>query len=86
MKLQPTILSIATGIFIVVIIIYTILYYGQLSEGEGWGIVAMVGLLGVGVVLLVIDFIIQCVFKNRKTINIIGAFVILIALLLLFVK
>ena len=86
MKLKPSILNIATGLFLTGIIIYTIFNYGQLSEGEGWGVVAMVGLFGVGIVLLVIDFIIQRVFKNKKTINIFGAFVVFIATLLLLLK
>ena len=86
MKLKPSILNIATGLFLTGIIFYTIFNYGQLSEGEGWGVVAMVGLFGVGIVLLVIDFIIQRVFKNKKTINIYGAFVVLIATLLLLLK
>ena len=86
MKFKPSILNIASGLFLTGIIIYTIFNYGQLSEGEGWGIVAMVGLFGVGIVLLMIDFIIQWVFKNKRTTNIIGAFVVLIATFLLLLK
>ena len=86
MKLKPSILNISTGLFLSGIIIYTIFNYGRLSEGEGWGVVAMVGLFGVGIVLMVIDFIIQLVFKNKKITNIIGAFIILIATLLLLLK
>jgi hypothetical protein len=83
---KPTILNIATGVFILVCIFYTVINYQQLSEGEGWGVVGMVGLLGVGLVLLVIDFIIQKIFKSRKTINIICAIVTIAATLLLLLK
>jgi uncharacterized PurR-regulated membrane protein YhhQ (DUF165 family) len=86
MKLKPSILNIATGLFLTGIIVSTVFNYGQLSEGEGWGVVAMVGLFGVGLTLLVIDFIIQRVFKSRKTINIIGAFVVFVVALLLLLK
>ena len=86
MKFKPSILNIAAVLFLTGIIINTIFNYGQLSEGEGWGIVAMVGLFGLGIFLLIIDFIIQRFITNKKTTNIIGAFVVLIATLLLLLK
>jgi nitrate/nitrite transporter NarK len=86
MTFKPTILNIATGLFIVAILLYTVFNYRQLSEGEGWGVVAMVGLLGVAAVLLVIDLIVQQVFRNRKTVNIICAFIAIAATLLLLLK
>jgi nitrate/nitrite transporter NarK len=86
MTFKPTILNIATGLFLIGCLFYTLFNYRQLSEGEGWGVVGMVGLLGVGVVLLVIDFIIQKIFKSRKTINIICAIVTIAATLLLLLK
>lgn len=86
MTFKPTILNIATGLFIVGSLLYTAFNYRQLSEGEGWGVVAMVGLLGVGVVLLAIDFIIQQIFKNRKTVNIICAFITIATTFLLLLK
>jgi len=86
MKFKLSILNIAAGLFLIGIIVYSIFNYGQLSEGEGWGVVAMAGLFGFGIVLLTLDFIIQKVFKSRSTINIIGAIVTVIATLLLFLK
>ena len=86
MKIKPTILNIATGLFIIGIIVYTIFNYRQLSEGEGWGVVAMFGLLGVGAVLFVIDFVIQRIFKNRITVNIICAIIAIAATFLLLFK
>lgn len=86
MTFKPTILNIATGLFIVGSLLYTVFNYRQLSEGEGWGVIAMVGLFGVGVVLLLIDFIVQQVFKSRKTVNIICAFITIAATVLLLLK
>ena len=86
MTYKPTILNIATGLFIIGCFFETVSNYQQLSEGEGWGVVAMVGLFGVGVVLLAIDFIIQQVFKSRKTINIICTLIAIAATLLLLLK
>jgi len=86
MKFKLSILNIAAGLFLIGIIVYSIFNYGQLSGGEGWGVVAMAGLFGFGIVLLTLDFIIQKVFKSRSTINIIGAIVTVIATLLLFLK
>jgi uncharacterized membrane protein HdeD (DUF308 family) len=65
MTFKPTILNIVTGLFIVCTLFYTAFNYRQLSNAEGWGVVAMVGLLGVAAFLLAIDFTIQQIFKNR---------------------
>lgn len=86
MTFKPTILNVATGMFIIGCFLHATFNYGQLSEGEGWGVVAMIGLLGVGIVLLAIDFIIQQIFKNRKTVNIICGLVTIAATLLLLFK
>lgn len=64
MRYKPTILGIAAWLFLGGSIIYTIVHYSTLSEGEGWGVVSMVGLAGIGIVVLVIDFIIQ-LFSKR---------------------
>ena len=78
-----SLLNISTGLFLIWCAFYTIFNYGQLSEGEGWGIVAMVGLAGVGAVLLVIDLIIQAIFKDKRMVNITGLIVVLVAAFLL---
>lgn len=86
MKLKPTILNISILLFIVGILFNTAFNYEQLSKEEGWGIVAMIGLLGVSLVLLIIDFIIQRIFQNKKIANIIGAFVVIITIILFWIK
>jgi uncharacterized PurR-regulated membrane protein YhhQ (DUF165 family) len=84
MKLKPTILTIYSLLFLVACIGFTIYNYDQLSEGEGWGIVGMIGLFGFGVLLFVIDIIVRNLFKNKMTANLIGLLVAILATVLVF--
>lgn len=83
MKFKPSILKIYSIVFLIGCIGFTIYNYAQLSEGEGWGVVGMVGLLGFGVLLFVGDIVIRNLFKNKTTANVIGLVVSIIATLLL---
>lgn len=83
MKFKPSILKIFALLFLIGCIGFTIYNYEQLSDGEGWGIVAMVGLFGFGIVLFIIDLVIRNLFKNKTTANFIGFMVSIIATLLL---
>ena len=84
MKYRLSILNVAAGIFLAGIVVYTLINYSRLSEGEGWGVIAMVGLMGIALVLLVLDFITQLIFKSREVVNIIGAILAFIATVFLF--
>lgn len=68
MKYKWTFLNIIALIYIVGCILFTIINFSNLSEGEGWGVVSMVGLTGIGVAGLILDFIIQAIvyFVRRK--------------------
>ena len=83
MKLKTSILKIYSIIFLISCVGYTIYNYDQLSEGEGWGVVGMVGLFGFGVLLFVGDIVVRNLIKNKTTANIIGLVVSIIATLLL---
>lgn len=83
MKFKPSILNVYTLLFLTGCIVFTIYNYAQLSEGEGWGVVAMVGLFGFGIILLIVDLVIRNIFKNKATSNIIGLVVSIIATLML---
>ena len=83
MKFKPSVLNLYALVFLAGCFGFTIYNYAQLSEGEGWGIVGMVGLFGFGIVLLVVDLVIQNLFKNKMTANIIGSVVSIIATLML---
>ena len=83
MKFKPSILTVYATILLIGCIGFTIYNYDQLSEGEGWGVVGMVGLMGFGIFLLVVDLILRNIIKNKIVVNIIGLVISLIATLLL---
>jgi len=87
MILKPSILNVPVVLFMIGCVIYTICNYKTLSHGEGWGVVYVIGLCGLGLLLLVLDIAIQNIFKNNtaiaKTIQII---LLLMATLSLFLK
>jgi len=82
MKLKFSILTIYVLAFLLGCGAFTIYNYNQLSEGEGWGIVGMVGLFCFGLFLFVIDLIIRNRVKNKVTVNIIGLIISIIATLM----
>ena len=84
MKFRPSILNIYALFFMAACIVFTIYKYDQLSHSEGWGIVGMIGLVGFGVLLFVIDIVIRNLFKNKTTANIIGLLVAIVATVLVF--
>ena len=67
-----TILSAYFLIYLACCIIYTIAKWKTLSYAEGWGVVYMFGLIGLGLFGLVIDFILTLIIKNKKILNGIG--------------
>lgn len=89
MKYRPTFLNIIAGTFILVMLLFLIFDYDQLSSGEGWGVLAMIAFLVIGKIALVIDLIIQFAtgrLEQRKRIQVqtvLGAIVVLIATVLL---
>jgi uncharacterized membrane protein HdeD (DUF308 family) len=81
MKSRFTILNISAILFIIGCIIFSVFNYQELSKEEGWGIVAMIGLIGIGTLLLGIDFLIQRLFTKKWVINTIGGIIFLITAL-----
>ena len=67
-----TILRVYFLIYLVCCIIYTIVKWKILSYEEGWGVVAMVGLMSLGLVGLLADFILTLIIKNKKILKGIG--------------
>jgi hypothetical protein len=74
---KPTVLNISTGIYLLILIIYTIARYDILSSGEGWGIVAMVGLASIGIAAGITDLILQQFLKNKAVLNIIELIIVI---------
>jgi len=59
-------------VYLTCCLIFTIIKWKTLSYEEGWGVVYMVGLIGLGLFGLVIDFILSLIIKNKKILNGIG--------------
>jgi hypothetical protein len=77
MNYRVTILNISAAVFLAGILIYTIWNYKILSAEEGWGIVAMVGLTGIGIMAGLTDLILQQFVKNRTLMNVIGLIIVI---------
>jgi hypothetical protein len=69
MNYRPTILNVTTAIFLVGCLIMTIKDYNALSKDEGWGVVAMIVLILIGLFALFVDFVFQSFIKNRLILN-----------------
>lgn len=77
MTYKPTLLNIVAGSFLIGVFGYATWNYKTLSEGEGWGVVAMFGLPGVGVLVGLTDLILQQLIKNTKVLNVVGLFIVI---------
>ncbi|MBS1778747.1 MAG: hypothetical protein JST70_05445 [Bacteroidetes bacterium] len=87
MKFKYSILNVPATLFIIGCLIYTAINYKKLSYEEGWGVVNMIGLCGLGLLLLIVDLIIQNVFKkNRAVLITIEVIVLIVAVASLFIK
>ena len=75
---RQTILSVVILIYYTILILYTLINYSTLAEGEGWGIVSMFGLALVGIPLIIAELIIRSITRNKKKRNISGIVVMTI--------
>ncbi len=82
-NIEFTILNIVVILYCVGILVYTTVNYPTLSSGEGWGVVLMVGLFGIGVAIGILDIVLQLLIKNKKVLNGIGIIILTIAALAL---
>jgi len=69
---RVSILKVYAILFLVSCIGVTIYNYRQLSAGEGWGVVSMIGLIGFGAILFFIDIALHNILKNKLVANVIG--------------
>ena len=81
-----TILRAYFLIYLVCCLIYTIAKWKILSNEEGWGVVYMVGLMGIGIIGLLIDFILTLIIKNKKILNGIGVLIAIGFSIMLFIE
>jgi hypothetical protein len=70
-----TVLRVYFIIYLACCLIYTITKWKILSYEEGWGVVYMFGLISIGLVGLLADFILTLIIKNKRILNGIGLFI-----------
>jgi hypothetical protein len=81
MQYKPTLLNISTALYLLGLVIYTLLNFKTLSAEEGWGIVGIIGLAGIGLLASLADWILQQFVRKKLVLNVIGAIVILCLLI-----
>ncbi|UGU18155.1 hypothetical protein LS482_09770 [Sinomicrobium kalidii] len=77
-----TILNALSYLYILGCLVYTIFKWEILSKEEGWGVVAMLGLISIGLIPLLIDLVLQAFIKKKTTLNIIGLLVAITIIIL----
>lgn len=81
--------TVLKGYFLVYLIccsIYTLIKWETLSNSGGWGLVYMFGLIGIGFLGLLVDFIIVLIIKNKKIFSIIETLIATVFSILLFIE
>lgn len=76
-----TILKALSYLYILGCLVYTIFKWEILSKEEGWGVVAMLGLISIGLIPLLIDLVLLAFIKKKTTLNVIG---LLVAITIIF--
>ena len=85
MTIKLSVLKVYALLFLAACLGFTIYNYEELSANEGWGVVGMIGLAGVGLSLFVVDIVIHNLVKNRIMANIIGfAVAFIVTLMIVF--
>lgn len=84
MRYRLTSLNATAAIYLVGCALFTIIDYKNLSSGEGWGVVFMVGLAAIGVVALIVDLILQQFVSNSNIFHILTIIFIAIVAFSLF--
>lgn len=77
MKYRPTILNISSASSITGLMIYLLSNEEELSKEEGWGLLFVMGAIGIGALAGLIDVILQKKITDRGTLNAVGLFVAL---------
>lgn len=83
MNYKRTILNVSATLLLVILIIYTIADYSALSAGEGWGLLITFVFSAISVFLLLLDFLLQQIIRNRNTLMITEVVILSIALFIM---
>ena len=81
-----TILNSSVFIGELILVVFTIVNWSELSRGEGWGIVAMIGLGALIASGLMVDLILQIAFKKKLILNIVCIIFVLMYLYVIFIN
>jgi len=73
-----TVLKVFSILYIVSCLIYTVIKWKTLSNGEGWGVVYVFGLISFGLIGLLMDFILLKTIKNKWLLNSIELVIVVI--------
>jgi len=73
-----TILNIVSILTILISFIYMALNWKVLSAGEGWGVIGILGLIGIGILGLITDFLLKKVIANKLYLNLIELLIIIL--------
>ena len=73
-----TILKGFSLLFIFCCVVYTVVKWKTLSQGEGWGVVFMMPLILSGFIGLILDFILIKLVRNKRILNAIELVIVLI--------
>lgn len=84
MKFRLTILNSAAFLFLTGCLLYGLLNYSNLTTGEGWGMIYIIGLFFFGLTALVADLIIRIIFKTKSSQNIAGIIALLLYIVLYY--
>ncbi len=71
-----TILSSFSILFLAGCLIYSIINWKVLSHAEGWGVVAIFGLISIGLAGLLVDFVLRKLIKNKWILNVIELIIV----------
>lgn len=80
MNYKPSVLNCTSGLLVLISIIWLVIDYKILSEGEGWGLIGVIMLFGVAFISIYVDLFLQYIIKNRKWLNFFEAALVLCAL------
>ena len=79
-----SVLSAASLLALLYVLIAVVVHYEGLMAGEGWGMVAMIGIAGIAVGGLLLDLVLRVFIKDRRTLNVVELVVVPLVLWLLF--
>jgi len=81
-RYSRTVLNAAVLIGLLANAIFTLLNWEQLSGGEGWGVLAVIVIAIFTLSGLIVDLILQFIFRDKKILNIIGGIVVVIYIII----